>query len=122
MPKSSYINGREISEKNSPFIIAEISANHNGDIENAFAIIKMAKDCGADAVKMQTYKPDTVLNSQNDFLIKDGLWAGQLYTSFMIGRIHPGNGILNCFSYAKKIGITIFSTPLISLRLIFWKI
>ena len=58
-----------------PFLIAEISANHNGNIKNAFKIIDMAKRCGAEAVKIQTYKPDTItLNSNNeDFLIKDGL-------------------------------------------------
>lgn len=113
MPKSSYINGREISEKNSPFIIAEISANHNGDIENAFAIIKMAKDCGADAVKMQTYKPDTItLNSQNeDFLIKDGLWAGRTLYQLYDWAHTPWEWHSELFSYAKKIGITIFSTP-----------
>ena len=113
MLKSSYINGREISEESSPFIIAEISANHNGDIENACAIIKMAKDCGADAVKMQTYKPDTItLNSKNeDFLIKDGLWAGRTLYQLYDWAHTPWEWHSELFSYAKKVGITIFSTP-----------
>ena len=113
MLNSSYINGREISEKSPPFIIAEISANHNGDIENAFAIIKMAKDCGADAVKMQTYKPDTItLNSKKeDFLIKDGLWAGRTLYQLYDWAHTPWEWHSELFSYAKKVGITIFSTP-----------
>ena len=71
--------GREVSEEAPPYIIAEISANHNGNLENAFKIIDMAKRCGADAVKIQTYTPDTItLNStREDFVIKDGLWKGQ---------------------------------------------
>ena len=105
MPKSSYINGREISEEGSPFIITRYSANHNGDIENACAIIKMAKDCGADAVKMQTYKPDTItLNSKNeDFLIKDGLWAGRTLYQLYDWYSHAREWHL-VFSYAKKLG------------------
>ena len=72
------INGHEIGETQPPYIIAEISANHNGKIDNAFKIIDMAKRAGADAIKMQTYTPDTItLNStKSDFQIKDGLWAG----------------------------------------------
>ena len=73
------INGHEIGETQPPYIIAEIvSANDNGKIDNAFKIIDMAKRAGADAIKMQTYTPDTItLNStKSDFQIKDGLWAG----------------------------------------------
>ena len=59
------INGREIGSNCPPYIIAEMSANHNGKIENAFEIIKLAKQCGADAVKIQTYTADTItLNSR----------------------------------------------------------
>jgi len=72
------IDGYEISEHSPPYIIAEISANHNGKIENAFKIIDIAKRAGANAVKMQTYTPDTItLNSKKpDFQIREGLWAG----------------------------------------------
>ena len=59
------INDREISINHSPYIIAEMSANHNGSIENAKRLF-MSKSAGADAVKMQTYKPDTItLNSSS---------------------------------------------------------
>ena len=53
------INGRDIGIDYSPYIIAEMSANHNGNIDNAYKIIEMAKACGADAIKLQTYRPDT---------------------------------------------------------------
>ena len=54
------INGRKIGNRFSPYVIAEMSANHNGDINNAYKIIDMAKSSGADCVKLQTYTPDTL--------------------------------------------------------------
>ena len=55
-----HISGRPIGADYEPYVIAEMSANHNGDMSNAFKIIEMAKAAGADAVKLQTYKPDTI--------------------------------------------------------------
>ena len=99
------IGSKLLGLDHAPFIIAELSANHNGDIENAYAIIKMAKDCGADAVKMQTYKPDTItLNSQNeDFLIKDGLWAGRTLYQLYDWAHTPWEWHSELFSYAHSI-------------------
>ena len=54
------INNRKIGLDERPYVIAEMSANHNGDIDNAYKIIDIAKASGADAVKLQTYKPDTI--------------------------------------------------------------
>ena len=73
------INNREIGTGFAPFIIAEMSANHNGNIDNAFKIIAAAKLAGADAVKLQTYRPDTItLNSDaEEFQIHGGLWDGK---------------------------------------------
>ena len=73
------INGRRLSASDYPYIIAEMSANHNGNIDNALTIISEAKRCGADAVKLQTYTADTItLNSRApEFQIKGGLWSGQ---------------------------------------------
>ena len=54
------IAGRAIGCDHPPYLIAEMSANHNGELKNAFRIIEQAKKAGADAVKIQTYRPDTI--------------------------------------------------------------
>ena len=107
------ILGQEVSEKVKPYIIAEISANHNGNIEKAFKIIDMAKRCGCDAVKMQTYTPETItLNSlKEDFVIKDGLWKGQTLHQLYEWAHTPWEWHAELFAYAKDVGITLFSTP-----------
>ncbi|MDB0032783.1 pseudaminic acid synthase [Amylibacter sp.] len=107
------IAGRQIGMDSSPYIIAEMSANHNGAIENAFAIIDMAKRCGADAVKMQTYTPDTItINStKKDFQINDGLWAGRTLHQLYDCAHTPWSWHRDLFDYAKSKCITIFSTP-----------
>lgn len=107
------IDGREIGSNSPPYIIAEISANHNGKIENAFKIIDMAKRAGAHAIKIQTYTPDTItLNSRNpDFQINEGLWAGTSLYDLYAKAFTPWEWHLELFAYAKSIDITIFSTP-----------
>ena len=71
------IDGTEISENSSPYIIAELSANHNGSIDNAFKIIKAAKESGANAVKLQTYTADTItLNEDSDDFFDKGWFMG----------------------------------------------
>ena len=71
----------KISEKRPPFIVAEISANHNNSLARTLKLIDTAKEAGADAIKIQTYKPETMtLNSKKkDFLITDkkSLWYGK---------------------------------------------
>lgn len=113
MFKKSMILGHEVSENVPPYIIAEISANHNGDLENALKIIDMAKRCGADAAKMQTYTPDTItLNSaKEDFIIKDGLWKGRTLHQLYEWAHTPWEWHEAMFAYAKEVGITLFSTP-----------
>ena len=79
------IAGRRISVNDSPYLIAELSANHNGKLETALKIIEEAAKAGADAVKLQTYRPDTItLDSDADeFKIKGGLWDGRtLYSLY----------------------------------------
>ena len=73
------IAGRQIGGSAPPYVIAELSANHNGNIETAFRIIEEAKKSGADAVKLQTYSADTItLNCDSeDFKIHGGLWDGR---------------------------------------------
>jgi pseudaminic acid synthase len=107
------INGRKIGRNFSPYIIAEMSANHNGDINNAYKIIEMAKSSGADCVKLQTYTPDTLTIDSKlpDFQLTDGLWAGQSLYELYKGAFMPWDWHKPLFDYARKIGITIFSSP-----------
>ena len=107
------INGRNIGSDYSPYIIAEMSANHNGDINNAYKIIDMAKSSGADCVKLQTYSPDTLTIDSNlpDFQLTEGLWAGQSLYELYKSAYMPWEWHKPLFDYAKKIGITVFSSP-----------
>ena len=107
------IAGRKIGEKYPPYIIAELSANHNGKLERALQMIEMAKSCGADAVKIQTYTADTLTIDcdKEDFQIHGGLWDGyKLYDLYKWAQT-PFEWHQAIFEYARKIGITIFSTP-----------
>lgn len=107
------IDGRVISLATSPYVIAEISANHNGSIETAFEIIREAKLAGADAVKLQTYLPSTITLDSDlpDFQIKDGLWAGKTLYQLYDSAYTPWEWHEPLFKYAEKLGITIFSSP-----------
>lgn len=113
MTNQIVIDGRPIGPNYAPYIIAEMSANHNGNIETAFKIIEEAKKAGADAVKMQTYRPDTItLNSHlPDFQIIDGLWKGKTLYELYEWAHTPWDWHKPLFDYAKKLDITIFSSP-----------
>ena len=102
------INSRKIGQAHPPYIIAEMSANHNGDINNAYKIIDMAKSAGADAIKLQTYKPETLTidSSLPDFQLTDGLWSGQSLFSLYRSAYMPWEWHKPLFDYANKIGIT----------------
>lgn len=107
------IAGREISRNQSPYIIAELSANHNGKLETALKIIDEAAKAGADAVKLQTYRPDTItLDSDADeFKIKGGLWDGRTLYELYEEAHMPWEWHKPLFEHAKKVGIPIFSSP-----------
>ncbi len=107
------IENRKIGPDTPPFVIAEMSANHNGNIHNAYKIIEMAKDAGADAVKLQTYKPDTITLDMKtpEFRIEGGLWDGQSLYELYESAYMPWEWHKPLFEYAKKLGITIFSSP-----------
>lgn len=107
------ISGRPIGSQYAPYVIAEMSANHNGNIETAFRIIEEAKKAGADALKIQTYTPDTItLNSDlPDFQIKGGLWDGKTLYELYQWAHTPWEWHKPLFEHAQKIGIPIFSSP-----------
>jgi N-acetylneuraminate synthase len=107
------IAGREISRNQPPYVIAELSANHNGKLETALKIIDEAAKAGADAVKLQTYRPDTItLDSDADeFKIKGGLWDGRTLYELYEEAHMPWAWHKPLFEHAKKVGITIFSSP-----------
>lgn len=114
MPNPSIsIAGRKIGVDEPPYIIAELSANHNGSFDTALRIIDEAKKSGADAIKLQTYTADTItLNcDSSDFQINGGLWDGRtLYELYQEAHM-PWEWHKPLFEYARKLGITIFSSP-----------
>ncbi len=99
--------------KKTPFFVAEISANHNGSLFQAKKLIKIAKKYGADAVKLQTYTPDTLTLQSNkpDFRIRGGLWSGKTLWDLYEKAQTPFEWHKELFNYAKKLKITCFSTP-----------
>jgi pseudaminic acid synthase len=110
---SIFIAGRRIAVNEPPYVIAELSANHNGKLDTAMKIIEEAKKAGADAVKLQTYTADTItLNSDaEEFQIHGGLWDGKtLYQLYQEAHM-PWGWHKPLFEHASKLGITIFSSP-----------
>jgi len=108
-----FVYNRNISN-NRTFIIAELSANHGQKLSIALDTIKAAKEAGADAVKIQTYTPDTItINCDNEyFQIKQGtLWDGTILYNLYKTAYTPWEWHNELFEYAEKIGITFFSTP-----------
>ena len=100
--------------KDGVYIIAELSANHNGSLQTALDTIKAAKEIGANAIKLQTYRADTItLNSKNpDFMIDGGtLWDGKNLYELYEEAYTPWEWHKELFDYARSIGIDIFSTP-----------
>ncbi|PSV46814.1 pseudaminic acid synthase [Photobacterium indicum] len=107
------INGRKIGPEYPPYIIAELSANHNGDINRAFQIMEEAKKSGADAIKLQTYTHETITMDcdSEEFKIRGGLWDGQTLYELYKGAHMPWEWHKPLFEKAKELNITIFSSP-----------
>lgn len=107
------INGRLIGAGYPTYIIAEMSANHNQDFAQAVAIIRAAKEAGADAVKLQTYTPDTLtIDCHNEyFQIGGGLWAGKNLYELYGEAYTPWDWQPKLKKIANDLGLDCFSTP-----------
>jgi len=107
------IAGRPIGLDHSPYVIAELSANHNGKLDTALRMIEEAKKAGEEAVQLQTYKPDTltVVWDSEDFKIRGGLWDGRTLYELYEEAHMPWDWHKPLFEHARKLGITIFSSP-----------
>lgn len=107
------IAGRAIGPDHRPFVIAEMSANHNGSLETALRLVDEARHAGADAIKLQTYRPDTLtLDSESEeFQIHGGLWDGtSLYRLYASAQM-PWEWHAPIFAHARALGLIAFSSP-----------
>lgn len=107
------IDGKKIGDDQPPYIIAELSANHGGTIDNAKLAIKVAKESGANAIKIQSYTPDTmtIVSDKPDFKINNGLWKGFTLYDLYKEAFTPFEWHKELFDYAAKQKITLFSSP-----------
>ena len=113
MAETFNIDGRPIGPEHPPYIVAEMSGNHNGEIARAIRLIDAAKESGADAVKLQTYTADTITIDHDGpgFVLESGLWDGRrLYELYQEAHT-PWQWHAELFEHARLIGITIFSAP-----------
>lgn len=113
MNQSFTVDDRAIGPDHPPYIVAELSANHNGSLERALETIDAAQRSGADAIKLQTYTADTMTIDcdRPEFVIKGGLWHGyKLYDLYQWAQT-PYEWHQALFSHARDRGITVFSTP-----------
>ena len=107
------ISGCRIGPEQPPYIVAELSGNHGGKLETALALIDAAADSGADAVKIQTFRPDSITLNVNtpDFMVSQGLWNNRsLYDLYQEAQT-PWEWHEALFKRARKRGITLFSSP-----------
>ena len=114
-PNDFLINNRKISKDYATYIIAELSCNHNQNIQNAFKLIDAAAEAGADAVKLQTYTPDTLtINCDKPIFkecLKGSLWEGQTLYQLYSKAYTPWEWTKDLKDYANRKGLDLFSSP-----------
>src|SRR5262249_21680051 len=103
----------KIGPEHQPYIIAELSANHKGQLSKALELITAAAAAGVDAIKIQTYKPDTMTipHDGEDFLIRGGLWDSYNLHQLYQQAYTPFEWHARMFERARELGVTIFSSP-----------
>ena len=113
MARNITIAGRHIGQDNPPYVLAELSGNHNGEIERAFKLMEAAKATGADGIKIQTYTADTLTidHDGSEFSIEGGLWDGHTLHSLYQEAHTPWDWHEALFAKARELNITLFSTP-----------
>ena len=110
---SIVIDGRVIGPNSPPYVVAEMSGNHNGDMARAIALLDAAKASGADAVKLQTYTADTITIDHDGpgFVIEGGLWGGRRLHDLYREAHTPWEWHAPLFAHARALGLSIFSSP-----------
>lgn len=113
MKKKILIGNHEISEQRPTYIIAEMSGNHNMDFDRAKAIIKAASEAGADAIKIQTYTPDTITIDCDDDIFKtqSKIWEGMTLYKLYQTAYTPWEWQKDLMEYALELGLDFFSSP-----------
>lgn len=107
------IDNYTIDSQSPVFIIAELSANHNGSLETALETVRAAKRAGADCIKLQTYTADTITldSDKDDFVIKGTIWDGKKLHSLYQEAYTPWEWHAEIYRVAKEEGLICFSSP-----------
>ena len=111
--KDIEIAGRRIGPDQPPYVVAELSANHNGDLPRALEIVEAAAEAGADAIKLQTYTADTITIDHDGpgFLIEQGLWKGRRLHELYEEAHTPWDWHPALFERGRALGLQVFSSP-----------